>query len=302
MKKKPLKVALTAVAFGSLITVCGGQSNTPTSGRTYNVGDTKIKVLIPPEMGVAMTPQHLESDTGSALFHYKLRVSGKKAPQMLHWNVYVSDAGRVVDKASWNDLDELSLDTEVEKDAVLHCDVKPGAKLIIVLGEMAYDEGVKKISEDALEQNLEQVLAGRAALPKPRFVAHADLSDEDNGALMKRSLDWILTKEAFRNDVKLSLPALLLSDEPNMAPPSPDVQLISKEFVREKFKVGESIKYLKYEGTGVLGDRLTVYFQYHTPSVQSKGAIIVDMGIRIKFTYLKQQSKIILKEVYTEHF
>jgi hypothetical protein len=302
MKKKPLKVALTAVAFGSLITVCGGQSNTPTSGRTYNVGDTKIKVLIPPEMDVAMTPQHLEPDTGSALFHYKLKVSGKKAPQMLHWSVYVSDAGKVVDKASWNDRDELSLDTEVEKDAVLYCDVKPGAKLTIVLGEMAYDEGVKKISEDALEQNLEQVLAGRAALPKPRFVAHADLSDDDNGALMKRSLDWILTKEAFRKDVKLSLPALLLSDEPNMAPPSPDVQLIGKEFVREKFKVGESIKYLKYEGTWVLGDRLTVYFQYHTPSVQSKGAIIVDMGIRIKFTYLKQQSKIILKEVYTEHF
>jgi hypothetical protein len=93
MTKKSLRVALTVAIFGSLSVVCNGQSNTASSGRTYNVDNTRIKVLIPPEMDVAMTPQHLETDSGSAMFYYKLKLPPKDPTRALHWNFYVLDAG-----------------------------------------------------------------------------------------------------------------------------------------------------------------------------------------------------------------
>ncbi len=303
MRKKPLKVALTVAVFGSLLVVCAGQDRPPSLSKTYDIDNTKVRVIIPPGMDVAMTPRHLEINLGSATFSYKFKLPDKESTRVLQWNAYVSDAeGRLVDKDSWQDAGEWSPSSEVEQEASLHCDLKPGTKLTIILGEVSNDTGVRKIDEEALEQSIPQILAGRAALPRPHFIAHVDPSKDEKDALMKRSLQWILTKDEFRNDVKLSLPAMLLVDDPTAAPPLPDVQLISEQFLREKLRVGEPIKYLKYKGVGINANVVSVYFQFHTPRVVARGTAFVPMGISITFTYGKVQSRYILREVETEHF
>jgi hypothetical protein len=187
----------------------------------------------------------------------------------------------------------------VEETAFIIYDSKPGTKLTIVLGEVVNDAGVRRIDEEDMEQKLERILAGKAMLPAPRFIAHADVSDADGEELFKRSLNFILTKEPFRKDLKLPLPALLLSDDPNAAPPLPDVQLISEEFVKEKLRVGESIKYLKYTGFGSHGNEVTVSILYYTPRVLRNGAGYIGRGLVINFTYVKQQSRYKLKRVDT---
>jgi hypothetical protein len=58
--------------------------------------------------------------------------------------------------------------------------------------------------------------------------------------------------------------------------------------------------YMTTKGTGVLGNRLTVYFQFHTPRVH--GTLHIPTGIQIKFTYLKQQSQFVLKNIEDVHF
>ena len=302
--KELIRTALTIAFFGSLLIVCEGRTSVPASSKTYNVDNTRIRVLIPPEMNVAMTPQRLDTGKGSPLLYYKFKVLGRETAHVLRWNVYVSDAGgKLVSKDSWFDAGEWSPGSEVDESTIFDYDSKPGTKLTIVLREMVDESGIRRISEKALEQNLERILVRGPALPQPRFIAHADVSDEEGEELFKRSLNFILTKEAFKNDLKLTLPALIIMpDGSNVAPPLPNTQVISKEFVKERLRVGESVRYFEYTGFGSYGNNATVSILYHTPRVVANSDLHVETGLILNFTYRKQQSGFALKEIGEVHF
>jgi hypothetical protein len=150
---------------------------------------------------------------------------------------------------------------------------------------MSDDAGVRRISPRQLEQNIDRILTGDAALPETRFTGHAGVSVEQADALLKRSLNVILTDNDFRSRIKLHVPALLLMpDDPNAAPPSPDVRLISEELVNENLRVGKAIKYLQYQSLGTQGNIVRLYFQYHTPRPAANGTAYVRTGLNMTFT------------------
>lgn len=304
MTKKTTRMAFIVAVFASLLFICKGQTGAGESGKTYNVGGTKITVLTRPEMNVNMTPQRLDAGLGSAMFYYRLKVTGKKAAQELRWDVYVVDGeGRVVAEAGWRDVGDWRPGSEKDNSALIYYDNAPGVKLTIILSEVADETGVRKIGKGSVKQNLGRILAGTVALPESKFSPHAEVSEVEGKDLFKRSLKLILADNDFRRYIKLAVPTMLLMpDSSNAAPPLPDIQLISEELVKEKLRVGEAINYLQYKGLKTDGDLVRVYFQYHTPRIVANGTAYVDTGLNITFTYQMNKSRYTSKGVETEYF
>lgn len=264
----------------------------------------RVITLIPPGLGVKMTPQRIEPSDNTSVLHYTFALTGNDTVYGLRWAVYVGDqSGRLINKEFWWDRGEWPQNSPVEESTEFKYRKTYGSTIVVVLREVISDDGVRSVSDDEAEQEAVEVVAGRAARPlRTKFVAHASISEENTWELIRRSLSTVQTS----NDLKGNLliregeQIFFLQDGLGNSINLPGVTPISAEQIKDKLKSGESIMYFEFCCVEVHGKSVVVTLNYHMPRVS--GQILVRKGITLEFTYYKEQNDFLSKVVKTYHF
>lgn len=179
----------------------------------------------------------------------------------------------------------------------------PGSILVIVLQEVVSNAGVRSTIGVEVEKSAVEVIAGRAATPpRTKFVAHASVSAEDVGALIRRSFDVVLNGSDLKRSllIKKGEPLLFLQGDAVDSAKLPGLEPASNEQIKYKLKNREAVDYFEFCCVDIHGKAVRVTLNYHTPSVN--GQVIIRRGTTIEFSYYKEQNSFVLKDVKTSHF
>jgi hypothetical protein len=296
-------LALAATLLLTLSTLCAAQSARSGQRKVFDIGGTEVEVLIPPGMGVTMTPRRLRSSGEMSMFYYTFSTAGNPPAHGLRWNVYIHDTnGRMVGEDSWRDWGRWPSNSEVEGETVFEFKQKSGNKLIIILAEAESLAGVKDISEAELKRVASSAAAGsRTALPKPNYVAHAEVSARAEVSLVKRSFGAILADGAFRKYIGVAgRDVLAVADCPDKIRALAGVRYVSRAEVVGKIRGGKQVKYFECYRVYVKGRSVMVAIDYRTPLVYPNSYVM--QGVRFTCNYESLNGRFILRDITMVHF